>query len=172
MRYRDHSGLQIHRSLWTALAHPLGLDGRLPGALNDDLEMYSGNSLRVSVRPTLDRDTDHPSGTYTYGHISLFPCPKCTRAFLTCVYLHELFHAWLHQNRRRAVYVLGPLRQGRQFLRHRIRTIGWYNGQEVRRLPVPVPDSLEPAPPIRGLRGDTSWPGLRGHSTMECEARG
>ena len=97
MRYRDHSGLQIDRVLWTALARPLGLDRSLPGALNDDLGIYSGTSLRVSVRPRLNRDADHPSGTYTYGHISLFPCPECTPAFLTCAYLHELFHAWLHQ---------------------------------------------------------------------------
>ena len=34
---------------------------------------------------------------YTYGHISLFPCPTCSPAFLTHIYLHELFHAWLHQ---------------------------------------------------------------------------
>ena len=97
MRFRNLSSLDIDRDLWRALARPFGMDRALPGAIADNLGLYVGKSLRVTIRPQLEREPEHPSGWCSYGHISLFPCPICTPAFLTCVYLHELFHAWLHE---------------------------------------------------------------------------
>ena len=97
MRYRNSSEFGIDRDLWTGLARPFRIDGSLPGAIADDLGLYVGKSLRVTIRPKLNRASEHPSGSYTCGHISLFPCPTCNPAFLTRVYLHELFHAWLDQ---------------------------------------------------------------------------
>jgi hypothetical protein len=75
--------------------------GPLPGAVADSLGMYPGKFLRI----TIHQERRVPSGrvvttgSYTYGHIVLSPCTRCTPAFLTQVYLHELVHAWLHQYR-------------------------------------------------------------------------
>ncbi|MEJ2403693.1 MAG: hypothetical protein P8171_05305 [Candidatus Thiodiazotropha sp.] len=63
--------------------------------------MYGKNStLRVSVNPERERNHSHEDvivGTYTFGHIALFPCPRCSSGFMTFTFLHELHHAWLHQ---------------------------------------------------------------------------
>lgn len=102
MRFRNLSNIALDTEFWRLLAEPLSLSGRLPGALTDRLGLYRKESLRVTIRPSLSRRTDAPDGTYTTGHISLFPCPKCSEASLLATYLHELFHAWLHQRNARA----------------------------------------------------------------------
>jgi hypothetical protein len=81
--------------LWVELAKPLSLDSTLRQAELDDLGLYTAKSLRVTVRPQIHRAPDRPQGSYTYGHVTLYPCPSCSFAFLTLMYLHELFHAWL-----------------------------------------------------------------------------
>jgi hypothetical protein len=77
----------------------MGLGGPLPGAIADDIGLYSSKTLRLTVRPTRRalRGAVVTTGTYTPGKITLYPCTRCSVAFLTQVYLHELFHAWLHQ---------------------------------------------------------------------------
>jgi hypothetical protein len=107
MRFRNLSNIALDTEFWQLLAEPLALSGPLPGALSDRLGLYRGESLRVTIRPRLSRRTGAPDGTYTTGHISLFPCPKCSEASLLATYLHELFHAWLHQRNER-VYLRWP----------------------------------------------------------------
>jgi hypothetical protein len=97
MRLRNLSDIAVDRDLWTQLAKPLALDGILPGALRDEADLYSGNTLRVTIRPRLSRPAGRPTSSYTCGHIAIYPCPHCRYGFLTWVYLHELFHAWLDQ---------------------------------------------------------------------------
>src|SRR5262245_13407857 len=97
MRVRNLSNVAIDRKLLDALARGFGLGGKLPQALADDVGLYVGQSLRVTVRPRLHRPERHPSGTYTTGHITLYPCPSCSAAWVVAIYLHELFHAWVSQ---------------------------------------------------------------------------
>jgi hypothetical protein len=87
------------------LAKELGLDGALRGAAEDEFGLYTASTLRITVRPQrMRKENNILAGTYTYGHIVLYPCPRCNVAFLTTVYLHELVHAWVHEYRPRQVY--------------------------------------------------------------------
>lgn len=99
MRWRDIGHVSLSRDLWHLLAARLGVDSVLPGAVHDELGMYSAKTLLVGIKGRREPSTyNHPaSGDYTYGHIRLFPCPRCQSAFLTHVYLDELYHARLHQ---------------------------------------------------------------------------
>ncbi len=99
MRFRNLSRLKIPKPLWVALAKEMQLDSTLPLALKDELGMYE---TCKTLRVFLNRDFEKPdeeggviTGWYTFGHISLFPRPRCTIGSLTHIYLHELFHAWL-----------------------------------------------------------------------------
>jgi hypothetical protein len=102
MRIRNLSSIRLPRQLWRALAEEMGLASVLPLAVTDKYGLYDDRrSLRVLVnRQSLRRvvPAEIVVGEYTLGRISLFPCPKCTAGFLTFVFLHELCHAWLHQN--------------------------------------------------------------------------
>ena len=86
--------------LWQALARAMSVDGVLPGAVSDDLGMCPCKTLRITIRRERHVQPGNvvTTGSYTYGHITLYPCVHCTPAFLTQVYLHELAHAWLHQH--------------------------------------------------------------------------
>ena len=98
MRFHNLSRIRVNKTLWQDLAKAIGVDGRLPGAIADKYGIYIGHTLRITVRPQMRRGwKSTPDACYTYGHITFYPCPKCTFAFLTNLYLHELFHAWLHQ---------------------------------------------------------------------------
>ena len=101
MRLKNLSDIHIPRQLWYRLVSAIGLGGRLPQALEDEYGIYGKNrTLRVSVNPGRERNSEHESvvvGTYTFGHIALFPCPRCSLGFMTFTFLHELHHAWLHQ---------------------------------------------------------------------------
>ena len=96
MRFRNLSELRLDRWLWRELARPLGLHAALKGAMADDLGIYSGKSLRITIRPRRTRERDHVAAHYTYGHITIFPCPRCRIGWIVVAYLHELVHAWLH----------------------------------------------------------------------------
>ena len=96
MRFRNLAEIDLDRSLWKELARPLRVHANLSGAIADDLGIYCGKSLRVTIRPRLTRHKDHSAAHYTYGHISIFPCPRCEVGWLVVAYLHELIHAWLH----------------------------------------------------------------------------
>ena len=98
MRFRNLSNIKLDRVFWRELARPLGLHAALKGAISDDLGIYSGKSLRITIRPRQLRRKDHSAAHYTYGHISIFPCPRCRIGWLVVAYLHELVHAWLHDN--------------------------------------------------------------------------
>ncbi len=105
LRFRNLSGLTVPRTLWIELANGVGLGGALRRAVDDDLGLYVGSNLRVTVNRMIERgDRNVVAGTYTYGHISLYPCSTCNVAFLTEVYLHELVHAWVDEFREREVY--------------------------------------------------------------------
>jgi len=97
MRFRNLSDIECNARIWRELAASLNLSGPLPRAVVNHNGLYIGRILRVTFRPRLRRRLSIPGGTYTHGHISLFPCPNCDQASLIWVYLHELFHAWLHQ---------------------------------------------------------------------------
>jgi hypothetical protein len=101
MRVRNRSKIKIPVDLWRKIATALGLDKVLPQAVDDELGMYSAvRSLRVSINRSMPRSHDKPRavvGSYTFGHITLYPCPRCSPGFLTFVFLHELCHAWMHQ---------------------------------------------------------------------------
>lgn len=93
--------LTVPRPLWTHLAAGLKLHNTLPQAVHDLYGLYqTSKSLRVIINPRRNRGAPGKLvtlGHYTCGRISLFPCPRCSVGFLTTIYLHELFHAWLHQ---------------------------------------------------------------------------
>lgn len=101
MRFRNLSSFTIPKDLWRSLASAMELSSVLPQALSDELGMYGEyRTLRITINPERVRGSQHSQvtlGSYTFGHISLFPCPNCTVGFLTHVLLHELHHAWLHQ---------------------------------------------------------------------------
>jgi hypothetical protein len=100
MRIRNLSALTLPVNLWRELAHTLLLDGTLPGAVADDIGMYTASgSLELTVRPRgpVAASEVVTTGDYTSGRVRLFPCPDCTVGSLTHVLLHELVHAWLHQ---------------------------------------------------------------------------
>jgi len=101
MRFRNLSNIKIPRHLWFSLALSMGLGARLPQTIEDEYGMYGRNrTLRITVNPERERNQSHEDvivGSYTFGHISLFPCPRCSVGFLTFTLLHELHHAWLHQ---------------------------------------------------------------------------
>jgi hypothetical protein len=99
MRFTNRTQVTVPRRFFVALAEALGLAGALPGALRDDIGMYSENSLTVGIRklPETDDARSVTSGWYTYGEIRLYACPDCTLGSLTHTFLHELAHAWLHQ---------------------------------------------------------------------------
>jgi hypothetical protein len=101
MRIRNRSKIKIPSELWRKIAATLGLAETLPQAVNDELGMYgSVRSLRVSINRPVPGRHEKPgavAGSYTFGHIMLYPCPRCTPGFLTFIFLHELCHAWLHQ---------------------------------------------------------------------------
>ena len=101
MRIRNRSKIRIPVDLWKKIAATLGLAEALPQAINDELGMYGAvRSLRVSVNQPVPGRHENPKavvGSYTFGHITLYPCPRCTPGFLTFVFLHELCHAWFHQ---------------------------------------------------------------------------
>ena len=98
MRIRNLSGIDIPRSLWRQLASAMGLGGVLPQAEHDVLGMYETcKVLRATLRPSIPRDAEHCREWYTFGHITIFPCPNCAPAFLTSAYLDGLVSAWLHQ---------------------------------------------------------------------------
>jgi len=98
MRFQNESDIEIDRRLLRRLAEPFGLMAPLPGAIQDDIGLYVGRYLRVRLRPTRRRRPSIPSGWYSCGAISIFPCPDCTPGFVVSVFLHELFHAWLSQH--------------------------------------------------------------------------
>lgn len=101
MRITNLARLALPKPLWISLAASLQIDKTLPQAVHDLYGLYqTGKSLRVIINPRRNRGALGKSvtlGHYTCGRISLFPCPRCTTGFLTTIYLHELFHAWLHQ---------------------------------------------------------------------------
>jgi len=98
MRIRNYGRLEIPRELWRELARAMKLDGILPGALHDELGIYGTcKTLRVTVRPPIPRKPSACPQSYTFGHISIYPCPACTLGFLTSCYLDGLMSAWLHQ---------------------------------------------------------------------------
>jgi len=101
MRIINLARLAVPRPLWTRLAASLELHNTLPQAVHDLYGLYqTSKSLRVTINPRRNRGTHGKLvtlGHYTCGRISLFPCPRCSTGFLTTIYLHELFHAWLHQ---------------------------------------------------------------------------
>src|SRR5262245_16687538 len=103
MRFRSFNDEVIPRDLWFRLAEAMHLAGDLPEARPKDVDFICyGNQrrLRVSILKRSQRrrrDNDPIFGDYTYGYIRLMPCPHCTYAFMTRTYLHELFHAWVHQ---------------------------------------------------------------------------
>src|SRR5689334_7931704 len=100
MQIRNLSTLRIPKPLWRRLAASVGLAGVLPGAIKDRLGLYgSSRTLRVTVRPfsRVNEGEVTATGSYTFGHVTLYPCRRCNPASLTQVYLHELVHAWLHQ---------------------------------------------------------------------------
>ncbi len=97
MRFRNLSSIVIDKGLWHALAESMKVGGRLPLALSDDIGIYLGNTLRVTIRPERPRKPGSNTASRTCGHISLYPCPRCSAGFLTRLYLHELVHAWLQQ---------------------------------------------------------------------------
>jgi hypothetical protein len=51
----------------------------------------------VSLHARRHEKRDGLVGRYSFGHIRLYPCPKCSGGFLTFIFLHELCHAWLDQ---------------------------------------------------------------------------
>jgi len=100
MRIRNLSTKRIPSELWHHLAHTMQLGDRLPMAVADELELYPKHyRLEVTVRP-IRRHAEGVevfSGYYSCGRVVIFPCPSCTSAFLTHLFLHELFHAWIDQ---------------------------------------------------------------------------
>lgn len=105
MRVRNLSDLQPPRALWSDLATAFGVGGELRRAREDDLGIYSGDSPRITINPRRERPhRNEVVGSYTYGHVALYPCSICSTAFLTWVYLHELVHAWVDEYRSRSVY--------------------------------------------------------------------
>jgi len=100
MKVHNLSGKQIPRRLWHHLASKMGLGKHLPLATHDDLGLYPAHgTLDVKIRPVLKHPQETPvtSGYYSCGRIVILPCPSCTGAFLTHLFLHELFHAWIDQ---------------------------------------------------------------------------
>ena len=100
MRFRNLSSLSVNKQLWGKLATAMAVGGQLPLAAEDDTGTYLAKTLRVTIRPQLRRASafvDVMQASYTCGHISFYPCPRCSSAFLVALYLHELVHAWLHQ---------------------------------------------------------------------------
>jgi hypothetical protein len=100
MRFMNSSTLVLPKLLWSQLAGAMKLDGILPGAKSDELGMYGTvKSLRVTVRRErqVRKGQVVTTGSYTYGHVTLYPCPNCSVAFVTQVFIHELMHAWIHQ---------------------------------------------------------------------------
>ena len=102
MRIRNISNVHINKKIWRELCSFFGLVDILPGYLKDDLGMYPHKYLNISIRERkkllIDEDGQVVTGSYTYGHIYLYPCKKCNFASLTHVLIHELYHCWLHQN--------------------------------------------------------------------------
>jgi len=104
LRFRNLSGLALPKGLWRELAIIVGVGSTLRRAREDDLGMYAGYALRVTVNPARERKEGNSlAGSYTYGHIALYPCSRCNVAFLTEVYLHELVHALVDDCRSREV---------------------------------------------------------------------
>lgn len=107
MQIRNLSNLAVPTRLWHALADIMKVGARLPKARWDrkwkDYGEYGKcRVLRVTVRPVrvVEPGRVLTAGTYTSGTINLFPCPKCSPAFLTHLLLHELVHVWLDQYHR------------------------------------------------------------------------
>jgi hypothetical protein len=99
MRIRNLSPKSIYSRLWHLLAEDMKLSRELP-LVSEDPEMYPTHKrLLVTIRPY----RTHPpsevvvSGYYSFGRIVLLPCKQCSSGFLTHLYLHELFHAWVDQ---------------------------------------------------------------------------
>jgi hypothetical protein len=99
VRIRNLSPIEIPKGLWRSLARSLEVGALLPGTQREPA-MYNGRTtLSVAIRPVRRRsdENDVTTGDHAYGVITLFPCPNCSVASLTHVYLHELVHAWLFQ---------------------------------------------------------------------------
>ena len=103
VRFRNLSKLKIPKPLWSSLAKIMGLGSTLPQS-NRDWEMYKPHrTLRITINPANKKKPKKGTmtGSYTYGHISFYPCPRCTIGLLTQVYLHELHHVWMDQYHRK-----------------------------------------------------------------------
>lgn len=99
MRIRNFSGIAIPEELWYSFAECFGIGSLLPAVLLEP-DMYGRcKTLSVTIRRVRKRASKKQitTGDHTYGRITLYPCPHCSAASLTQVYLHELVHAWLFQ---------------------------------------------------------------------------
>jgi len=100
MRLRNLSTEKVPRELWHGAARMMGLGALLPQAGADDIGLYPRDGrLHVTVRPRRlnPRGLLVETGRYSSGKIRMSPCSRCSLAFLSEVFLHELFHAWLDQ---------------------------------------------------------------------------
>jgi hypothetical protein len=131
MRFRNLSRLEIPKSLWIELAKALHLNSILPQAVKDEYGMYeSCKTLRVSLNRDFKKP-DKEGGTvtswYTFGHISIFPCPHCTVGSLTHCYLEALFNAWFDQYHEEFHWEFDTRHLGNQFSNQAYDALGGRN---------------------------------------------
>jgi len=104
MRIRNLSGSVVRTELWRELAEHFGLGQTLPLRSHPQWQRVYKHLTNRTLTLTINRRSkrnmkDGPvtSARYSFGRISLFPCPRCTTAFLTHSFLHGLSRAWLDQ---------------------------------------------------------------------------
>jgi len=94
VRIFNYSSIAVDRPLWHWLAERLSVNGQLR-----DAELIDKRELTVVVDRGRPRSQGNPDGLSTLGRISIYPCRDCNSGFVLVTFLHELFHAWLYQER-------------------------------------------------------------------------
>jgi hypothetical protein len=147
VQLRNLSGTEMPRDLWRSVASAMGLDGLLPQARSGEWPVYyEGRTLHVTVNRRTNRSMSEGEvvcGAYALGKIYLYPCLRCTTAFLTYTFLHELCHAWLDAFHRRLYITEEACAFCNQFADEAFRLLGGRKPREMKCWRCFLPTNIE-----------------------------